>query len=317
MDVPKNVLNTFAKTIHNSIDKAIEESEEGVTYAEVTYANGDDIRVKFSGSDIDTPAVSLVSVSVGDRVIVSTKNNECTITGNLTNRSASLTQVEMAGKTASSYIEALRNGDILIHKENNSNAAILITTSSTAEEYARLILSDLGVRMEMDMGNERFGFADFTKDGLKFGYHDLDDPDVVTASIEQGGIDIDGSITVEGHNSPVGTIITGSKQNLSVVADINRKTEVSFTLPKGTWMINAWAGFPGVSGATGCSCLEISDGFDYLARCRVPHTVNNYISPSCSTAWTVLTESQSMSLYLSSHQARTGVEVFWRAVRIA
>lgn len=404
MSVSEKLLKLFAKTIHDSIDEAVEKKDTNSMYGTVTSViDARQARVLLDGSEIETPATALVSVGEDDRVLVSMDGRECTIIGNITNPSASFAQVIVANgnateaakqaqeaydKSAEAFKEALQASEDVEDASKVATGFITIIGDNGVAIHAynedgnitgkNLLLTSDGVRIRD--GNTTLAY--FEESGTRFGkdgnfviikkydgidpsdphFHNIlmsntgidvsrvlkndpDDRSMQKLSLRPGAIisghDVDGQyvdfelssnrifskgpITVEDHDSPIGTVITKTASEKSTSGGINLKTTaVDFNLSLGTWVINAWAGIPAVSDSTGASNIEILNGEEtVIARSRIQHTVNNYLSPSCTGILQVTPTSvtyrntEYVSVLISSSTNRTGVTVRATAVRIA
>lgn len=88
MTLPENLIRDFASLLNDKRDK--KERKESTGYG-TAHKSGTSITVTIDGSEIATPAASLVDVADGDRVMVSIKNHSVIIIGNVT--SPSLTRL--------------------------------------------------------------------------------------------------------------------------------------------------------------------------------------------------------------------------------
>lgn len=79
MNLSSDLVSQFAKITN---DNAPRSTEETILYGEIVQF-GDELCVKFDGSDQMTPAVTTSTIKVGDRVSAVIKNHTAIITGNL------------------------------------------------------------------------------------------------------------------------------------------------------------------------------------------------------------------------------------------
>lgn len=80
MKIPQNLLDEFAKVTRDQTPKKKEYTIYG-TVQSVNQNGG--VTVKFDGAEINTPCSGSVEVAYGDRVIVSVKNRQATVTSNV------------------------------------------------------------------------------------------------------------------------------------------------------------------------------------------------------------------------------------------
>lgn len=89
MDLSTNIVKQFAEIVGNS-----ETPSNGTTvYGTIVESNGTRC-VKIDGSDEVTPVSTAVSIAPGERVLVLLKNHTATVTGNVTDPSASARKLE-------------------------------------------------------------------------------------------------------------------------------------------------------------------------------------------------------------------------------
>lgn len=80
MGLSNDIISQFAKLANNSNKK---ETKETVVYGTLVISDGKKY-VRLDGSNMDTPVASTTSGKNGDRVMVTIKNHEAIITGNIT-----------------------------------------------------------------------------------------------------------------------------------------------------------------------------------------------------------------------------------------
>lgn len=101
MGLSSDLISQFAKVTNDNIKR---ERETILTYG-TTVKRGDILYVKIDGSDLLTPVTSTVNIRDGDRVTVTIKNHNATVTGNITSPSAGAEDVTDAGKTATNFMD--------------------------------------------------------------------------------------------------------------------------------------------------------------------------------------------------------------------
>ena len=98
---------------------------------------------------------------------------------------------------------------------------------------------DLTVNHDLTVGNDVTVSGDITATNADIG------------ALSAGTISATGSITADGHSSPIGTIVTPSTQPVSTSVNSStswNNTNSSVTLPAGTWLLIGFASFPTKSG---------------------------------------------------------------------
>lgn len=101
MGLSSDLISQFAKVTNDNVKR---EKETILTYG-TTVKRGDILYVKIDGSDLLTPVTSTVNIRDGDRVTVTIKNHNATVTGNITSPSAGAEDVTDAGKTATNFMD--------------------------------------------------------------------------------------------------------------------------------------------------------------------------------------------------------------------
>lgn len=101
MGLSSDLISQFAKVTNDNVKR---ERETILTYG-TTVKRGDILYVKIDGSDLLTPVTSTVNIRDGDRVTVTIKNHNATVTGNITSPSAGAEDVTDAGKTATNFMD--------------------------------------------------------------------------------------------------------------------------------------------------------------------------------------------------------------------
>lgn len=106
MNLSSDLISQFAK-ITNDTDKR--PTEETILYGEIVQF-GDELCVKFDGSDQMTPAVTTSTIKVGDRVSAVIKNHTAIITGNLSDPAASSDELGKVGITIDQKVGVIFTG---------------------------------------------------------------------------------------------------------------------------------------------------------------------------------------------------------------
>lgn len=149
MQLQDDLLKSFADAV-NPEDTG--ESFDTTLYAEVTRIDSGIVYVKFDGSEIETPATSMVQVGVGDRVFASIKDHSVVITGNIS--FPSLTRV------GDVYI-TLRSDGLVVGKLDKDNNPTDVYVLITSRDYK--IVNKLGKTLAV--------FGETTQIGLAAGRH--------------------------------------------------------------------------------------------------------------------------------------------------
>lgn len=112
MELSNDIIVQFAKlTTSNK-----KEQKETVAYGTLVISDGKKY-VRLDGSNIDTPVSSTTGAKNGDRVIVTIKNHEAIVTGNITSPSASQDSVDdLDGKTNNLATQVSEFGVIVSYK---------------------------------------------------------------------------------------------------------------------------------------------------------------------------------------------------------
>lgn len=101
MGLSSDLISQFVKATNDNVKR---EKETILTYG-TTVKRGDILYVKIDGSDLLTPVTSTVNIRDGDRVTVTIKNHNATVTGNITSPSAGADDITDAGKTATNFMD--------------------------------------------------------------------------------------------------------------------------------------------------------------------------------------------------------------------
>lgn len=101
MGLSSDLISQFAKVTNDNVKR---ERETILTYG-TAVKRGDILYVKIDGSDLLTPVTSTVNIRDGDRVTVTIKNHNATVTGNITSPSAGADDITDAGKTATNFMD--------------------------------------------------------------------------------------------------------------------------------------------------------------------------------------------------------------------
>ena len=115
MSLSKNLINQFVKVVNYEKKESKESTVNG------TYKLIDGIKyVQIDGSDIWTPVNSMVQADDGDRVKVSIKDHNATITGNITNPSAGSSSVQDLKDTVDEHGNTIKQINNSIEQQGNS-----------------------------------------------------------------------------------------------------------------------------------------------------------------------------------------------------
>ena len=125
MELQDELIKSFTKAI-NPTGGA--KSDEKTVYAEVVRIDNDSdtVFIKMDGSDVETPATSMVKVGVGDRVFATIKDHSVVITGNISY--PALTRI------GNVYMTMTEDGLVIGQLDGDNNPTgyrILISPSST------------------------------------------------------------------------------------------------------------------------------------------------------------------------------------------
>lgn len=115
MSLSKNLINQFVKVVNYEKKESKESTVNG------TYKLIDGVKyVQIDGSDIWTPVNSMVQADDGDRVKVSIKDHNATITGNITNPSAGSSSVQDLKDTVDEHGNTIKQINNNIEQQGNS-----------------------------------------------------------------------------------------------------------------------------------------------------------------------------------------------------
>ena len=115
MSLSKNLINQFVKVVNYEKKESKESTVNG------TYKLIDGVKyVQIDGSDIWTPVNSMVQADDGDRVKVSIKDHNATITGNITNPSAGSSSVQDLKDTVDEHGNTIKQINNSIEQQENS-----------------------------------------------------------------------------------------------------------------------------------------------------------------------------------------------------
>lgn len=115
MSLSQNLINQFVKVVN------YKEKQKKETTVNAVYKQIDGVKyVQIDGSDIWTPVTAMVEAEDGDRVKVSIKNHTATITGNITNPSASSTSVQDMKDTVDEHGNTIKQINNSIEQQGNS-----------------------------------------------------------------------------------------------------------------------------------------------------------------------------------------------------
>lgn len=126
MSLPNDLVSRFAKII-NSKEQTKKETPQ---YGTIKVQNGI-AYVQLDGSNRLTPMLQTVEVAEGDRVTVSVKNHTATVTGNLTDRSASSNYVGIVYDKTTGAITTAENAS-----KTASRASVTATNANKAAAQA-------------------------------------------------------------------------------------------------------------------------------------------------------------------------------------
>lgn len=101
MGLSSDLISQFVKATNDNVKR---EKETILTYGTIV-KRGDILYVKIDGSDLLTPVTSTVNIRDGNRVTVTIKNHNATVTGNITSPSAGAEDITDAGKTATNFMD--------------------------------------------------------------------------------------------------------------------------------------------------------------------------------------------------------------------
>ena len=115
MSLSRNLINQFVKVVNYEKKESKESTVNG------TYKVIDGVKyVQIDGSDIWTPVNSMVQADDGDRVKVSIKDHNATITGNITNPSAGSSSVQDIKDTVDEHGNTIKQINNSIEQQGNS-----------------------------------------------------------------------------------------------------------------------------------------------------------------------------------------------------
>ena len=115
MSLSRNLINQFVKVVNYEKKESKESTVNG------TYKVIDGVKyVQIDGSDIWTPVNSMVQADDGDRVKVSIKDHNATITGNITNPSAGSSSVQDLKDTVDEHGNTIKQINNSIEQQGNS-----------------------------------------------------------------------------------------------------------------------------------------------------------------------------------------------------
>ena len=115
MSLSRNLINQFVKVVN------YEKKESKKSTVNGTYKVIDGVKyVQIDGSDIWTPVNSMVQADDGDRVKVSIKDHNATITGNITNPSAGSSSVQDIKDTVDEHGNTIKQINNSIEQQGNS-----------------------------------------------------------------------------------------------------------------------------------------------------------------------------------------------------
>ena len=131
MSLSKNLINQFVKVVNYEKKESKESTVNG------TYKLIDGVKyVQIDGSDIWTPVNSMVQADDGDRVKVSIKDHNATITGNITNPSAGSSSVQDLKDTVDEHGNTIKQINNSIEQQGNS----IIQIDNSIKQVENIIL---------------------------------------------------------------------------------------------------------------------------------------------------------------------------------
>lgn len=116
MGLSSDLISQFAKATNDNVKR---EKETILTYG-TTVKRGDILYVKIDGSDLLTPVTSTVNIRDGDRVTITIKNHNATVTGNITSPSAGAEDITDAGKTATNFMDLSDSLGLIVGDKTNN-----------------------------------------------------------------------------------------------------------------------------------------------------------------------------------------------------
>jgi len=137
MALSENLVSQFAKLSNDKKDTNKTESVKG-TYKKI----GDTEYVQIDGSEIWTPVKSTVEAKNGEQVKVEIKNHIATITGNISNPSASSTSVSTLADTVDEHGNTIKQMNNTITEQGSTITVIdstLNTVESTVNQYKSIV----------------------------------------------------------------------------------------------------------------------------------------------------------------------------------
>lgn len=146
MNLSNNLISEFVK-ITNDTKK---EKTETTFYGTVK-SSGNYISVQLDGSDVVTPVLATTTVTAGDRVTVLLKDHTATITGNLSNPSATGSSVKDAQNIANKAQSAANTAQNAANTaQNAAKTAQEIADKAQSTADGNTILADYAAKVAMD-----------------------------------------------------------------------------------------------------------------------------------------------------------------------
>ena len=177
MGLSSDLISQFVKATNDNADV---KNETSTVYGTVKEVNGQ-MYVQFDGSTTTTPVSTTVKVKNGDRVMVMIKNHAATITGNLTDNSASdsdtITNLGEAGKKITELeiavaervtTEQLNAVDADIRDTLTADKAVIQESlKASAAEIANLKVIDADIKGRLDVNEASITDLEANKLGVE------------------------------------------------------------------------------------------------------------------------------------------------------
>lgn len=135
--------------------------------------------------------------------------------------------------TSSASSGSVELGPLSLIVGETGTATIKVTDTSTAEEASKtVVLPKGGFPIHISKNEKAIRF---------FGVCDDANDDGVYID---GNLEVEGDLTLEGHDSPIGTIINVQNSTTTVVPSGSRVDLMSIDLPEGVWVVRIMIRFP-------------------------------------------------------------------------
>ncbi len=174
--------------------------------------------------------------------------------------------------TSSASSGSVELGPLSLIVGETGTATIKVTDTSTAEEASKtVVLPKGGFPIHISKNEKAIRF---------FGVCDDANDDGVYID---GNLEVEGDLTLEGHDSPIGTIINVQNSTTTVVPSGSRVDLMSIDLPEGVWVVRIMIRFPAM-GSDRTKTVEAiitstasSTAYMYKAPCE--NMITNVILP--------------------------------------